>query len=525
MVIGFRGWFDCLRGSFVRLDSLASGAVRRVEESGFRSKLRADQIEGAAFIASRSGCLLGDEMGLGKTRTALVGVAVQSSRVLILCPAGLRMNWSREWSEIGGEAPVVLADSAQDVAMVPAGPVVVVVSFSRLAGLAKALRSCPFGSVIIDEAHYLKNSFDVGDRKAHATARLHRTAATFFAVRDIPHVVLLTGTPLPNRPRELFNLLRLTRHRLGDSFKRFGRRFCAGADTRFGFVADGATNIPELQSELTGWLLMRTKAGVGLHLPEKRLSLRTVELEAQQRVEYDRAWHDRLHVLRAALAPGASLDAQALRRISHLRQLVSAFKVPAALALLEATQEKVVVFGCFTETLTTLCDSLPCGSFVRYDGSLSEAQRVKAVDTFQSDPTCRFFVSNLEAGKTGLNLTAGARVLLLDLSWTPADLHQGADRVHRPGQTKPVRVVFLAVKNTIDDYVIGLLALKRQVSDGVLRFDALGDHSREIATAAVTGCAERLENARPRPTTDDLDLGLSVPPNATCRRPGAGFRG
>ena len=87
---------------------------------------------------------------------------------------------------------------------------------------------------------------------------------------------------------------------------------------------------------------------------------------------------------------------------------------------------------------------------------------------FRTDPSCRVFVSNIEAGKTGLTLIEATRVMFLDMAWTPADLYQCEDRAHRIGQTKPVVCEYVIVPDTVEDLVLELLSSKKVVIDRLL---------------------------------------------------------
>lgn len=93
-------------------------------------------------------------------------------------------------------------------------------------------------------------------------------------------------------------------------------------------------------------------------------------------------------------------------------------------------------------------------------GETSERERLRAVETFQSDPDCRVFVGNIKAAGTGLTLTASADVDIFESSWAPADNAQAIMRIHRVGQTKTCRARFITLANSIDIVVSETVARK-----------------------------------------------------------------
>jgi len=166
------------------------------------------QAAGIQFLARHGRAILADDMGLGKTRQAIVALneAAPSGAVLAICPASLELNWARE-------IQMVDADAAVDVIGVPGHQATsarwVVVNYDLLARHAERLRAIPWAGVVTDEAHFIKNS-------SQRTSQVLKIIGVADSKREAPTgpplVFLLTGTPMPNRPRDLFNLLRATGH-------------------------------------------------------------------------------------------------------------------------------------------------------------------------------------------------------------------------------------------------------------------------------------------------------------------------
>ena len=216
------------------------------------------QVDGVAFLLGRRRAILADDMGLGKTRQSIVALteAAPAGPWLVVCPASVKRNWARE----------ILAARPGDAVHVcgPLDPPAVgyggwvVINYDILAKVDALLEDLPWTGIVFDEAHYLKN---------HTSAR-SRIARELVAAAPDAVLHALTGTPLTNRPRDLFPLLQLTGHPMGRSFLSFAKRYCDARHNGFGWVTDGASNLEELRVQLHGVMLRRTKDEV-LDLPPK----------------------------------------------------------------------------------------------------------------------------------------------------------------------------------------------------------------------------------------------------------------
>ena len=208
------------------------------------------QIEGVAFLLGRRRALLADDMGLGKTRQSVIAMveAEAEGPYLVISPASVKRNWAREIQlvlpkaepTIVGPRPLPSTDF-QDW---------VIINYEILGKHLEGLLAFKWKGVVFDEAHYLKN---------HQSKRSRNAAKLVKSIQHEPIVHALTGTPMTNRPRDLFPLLQLMNHPLGKSFLSFAKRYCDAYQGDFGLVADGASNIEELTVQLHGVMLRRTK--------------------------------------------------------------------------------------------------------------------------------------------------------------------------------------------------------------------------------------------------------------------------
>jgi SNF2 family DNA or RNA helicase len=157
---------------------------------------------------------------------------------------------------------------------------------------------------------------------------------------------------------------------------------------------------------------------------------------------------------------------------------ITSSKIKKLLEILVETRKrdrtiKTVIFSQWTGFLNLIQTALNLHrfQFVRYDGTMSVQERVDAVDSFTSDKSKTVALISLRAGGVGLNLTCASQVVLMDLWWNPKVEDQSIDRVHRIGQTRPVRVYRISVSETIEDRILELQEQKRSLADGALGED------------------------------------------------------
>ncbi len=314
------------------------------------------QIEGVAFLLGRRRAILADDMGLGKTRQAIVSMrhAAPGGPFLVVCPASVKRNWDREIETAAPGTSVQIVEGSATTAL--GGSEWTVVNYDILAKHVGALGVVPWAGLVFDEAHYLKNHRSVRSRLARQLA--DRAAES--APRE-PAVYLLTGTPLTNRPRDLFVLLQLVGHSLRRSFLSFAKRYCAAEKTDYGWRTDGASNLEELTVQLHGVMLRRSKDQV-LSLPPKLRTWLPVDVPPGTGGREIREVVDLL-AGRSNGAAGSRAGEDGRTRthllalLTRARQKLAVAKVAAASDFLGGAVEqgeKVIVFSCFDEPLQTL---------------------------------------------------------------------------------------------------------------------------------------------------------------------------
>ena len=426
-----------------------------MEEAVFHSftGLYPHQVEGIRFLMGHGRAILADDMGLGKTRQAIVAMneAAPEGAILVVCPASLKLNWRREIRMVDPDAAVEVIGARDGAAENPRW---VIVNYDLLRTHAARLHAVGWSGVILDEAHFIKNASQRTSQCLKLLGVQNEARAPVIGPRQ---VYLLTGTPMTNRPRDLFNLLRCVGHPAARSFLSFAKRYCGAYRNDFGWVTDGASNLDELNLLMKEVMLRRTKDEV-LDLPPKVRSWVPVEIDAAPALAAMRGfaeWLDRSD-------PSRPNDRDFLARLTKVRLALHKAKHKAVAERVRdvvASGRKVIVFTCYTEGLKRHAETFGEAA-VTVSGADGAEARMAAVDRFQTDETVRIMVANLVAGGIGLNLTAASHVIFQDLDWVPANHLQAEDRAYRLGQTQSVTVEYMQGAGTLDDYIAGLLEAK-----------------------------------------------------------------
>lgn len=421
------------------------------------------QIKGARRIHQFGGrALLADEMGLGKTLQVFLYRQRHpegNTPCLVICPASLKYNWQAEAARHFGVRAEVL-EGTKPPRPGLTRPDVSVINYNIVHAWLPYIAWLKPKLVVLDECQAIKS----------VTTR--QSKATRLACRGVPHVVALSGTPLTNRPSELFPVLNLLRRDLFPSFRDYADRYCAPKLKPWGWDFGGASRLDELHATLKDHLMIRRlKSDVLKDLPDQRRSVMTLPLSHP--AQYEQAHRDFLGWL-AKTYPDRVYRAgraQALTHGGYLRRLVGTLKLPAVLDwvdnFLEASDGKLVLFAVHKETLDALQHRYRKLS-VRVDGGTPSRERQDAVNAFQGRADVRVFLGNIQAAGKGLTLTAGTTTAFAEFSWVPGEHTQAEKRTDRIGQTRETEAVYLVAAGTIEERIARIVQAKSAVLSGIL---------------------------------------------------------
>lgn len=421
------------------------------------------QKAGIKFILDndRQHIMIGDEMGVGKTIQVIGYMNVtRPGRTLIVPPASLKLNWKREmerWSVHGPKVQVLSGNMAQ----VDPDADVVIVNYDILRGGSPTFKSVMFYDwdlVVVDEIHKLKSA-TTQQTKAILGHWTKKSGVSPCIIQKAKKSIVLTGTPIPNKPIEIFPILqRLAPDVAGMNKRRFGEKFCNLHHNGFGLDWNGSSNEEELNARLrsSGFMIRRLKSDVLPQLPDKT---RTPVIVAAKGAAVKGALK-----MEAAATKGKDLTDIGRTGVpvdfdmmSEVRQQMGVAKVPAVVDYVKEIlieQDKVVIMAHHREVVRQLRDALVDYDPVVVTGATKATARDDNVREFQTDPGTRVFIGNIMAAGVGLTLTAASHVVFAEMDWVPGNNVQAEDRVHRIGQGDPVTIHYLAIEGSLDAHIL-----------------------------------------------------------------------
>lgn len=440
------------------------------------------QREGIIYGLDKKRLIIGDEPGLGKTLQS-IGIVdtADAYPCLVICPSSLKINWQREFEKFTDKSAIVLDNAVRttwpyllSMGMHQAA----VVNYESLrkyfvwdikGGKSFRLKDvvfCPqirmFKSVIIDESHRVKDP------------SAQQTIFTKGITTGKEYVILLSGTPVVNRPEDLVSQLSIM-----DRLQEFGGRS--------GFMADYCTDPKDKKAEpavplsvlsnqlYANCMIRREKAKVLPQLPDKTRV--DIYVDISNAPEYSLAAADLAEYLRQYTECTdwdirRKMRMEALVRFMTLRQLATLGKVAQAVDFIRtflSSGKKLIVFCSLHEVVDALVKAFP-GS-VTVTGRDSAVSKQASVDAFQNNPDTRLIICSIKAAGVGLTLTASSNVAFVELAWTYADCCQCEDRAHRIGQKDNVTCYYLLGRGTIDHTIYSLIHQKKSIAAEIMNSD------------------------------------------------------
>lgn len=457
--------------------------------AGTKQALYRYQETGIEWTAPRHNAILADEMGLGKTVQALLALP-ENAAAMVVAPASVRSSWAKECKLWRPDLTPVTVSSRKQARWPVAGEVLILTY-----GALPEEPSLPSGEIylVADEAHLLKN------RRTKRTARFADLASQVQTTHG--YVWMLTGTPLLNRPSELWQLLRV----LGLAEKAYGSwfRFSQAFNGYDGPTEEAADGIRKV-------CLRRRRRDVLQDLPAKTKVTRVVnDLPVATRKMAD----DVVALLRARgvslddVDDAATLTRVAFEQMSAVRSALATAKIPSMLELIESyedAEEPLVVFSAHRAPIDILGER---AGWETITGDTPPEQRGEIVERFQSG-ALKGVAGTITAMGTGVTLTRASHLLMVDEMWTPALNAQAEDRICRIGQTADsVYVTRLVASHVLEERVHELLAAKQALIEGSVEqasVDAeLVPSDAEEITRAALRAAESVADLDARARVDE----------------------
>ena len=464
------------------------------------------QRAGVEYILPRPAVILADEMGLGKTGQALIVMNMRHPvEALIVCPSILKYNWlkeARKW--MIGHITAYIYESKKiryykaRLTNHDKNTVLHIINYDILEKFKDRLLDLPINFFIADESHYIKNQ----DAK--------RTKIAQELARKAKWKIFITGTPIYNKPKDLFVCLNLIDPEMFDNFYMFATKYCGAKKVKFNGKSvmkyEGPTNVEELNTILrANYMVRRMKTDVMKDLPEKMkdvIILNEADLEGlvekEKKVladskekeeklkaeveelrelvktnkEYETIYKDKVKSMR-------EIKFKNFGELSRIRKELAVKKVPYVTDFVkemldndENQQSKIVVFGHHTEVLESIYMALIKYGPVIITGKTNDAERQRAISLFKEKNNTRVFIGSMGAAGTGVDglQTNCSTVVFAELDWTPSLVDQAESRLQRIGQKDTVWVYHIVANDSIDSRIVKLMMEKEAVSKEILDF-------------------------------------------------------
>ena len=384
--------------------------------------------------------------------------------VVVVCPASIKWNWEHEFLEHASVRTEVLehVTPKNNIHKHP----IVIVNYDILGptkhgpGWLGVLKKQKPQAIILDECHLLGNQ---GTLRVKSVRNL---------CKEVPHVIGLSGTPITNKPSELWPILNILRPDKFPSFFVFAQNHCAPRRLPWGWQYNGATNLDKLHKSLSGIMIRRRKEDVLSQLPEKQRFI--VPLNLVNRKQYDLAIKDFLGWL-AQNNPTKVSGAKKAEKLvwkNYLRQLVAELKLPSVLDwinnFLHESDGKLIVFAVHRKIVQAIEEKYGKLSVV-VTGSVIGKKRQQAFDQFRNIPETRLLIGNIKAAGEGWSARGISAVAFAELAWTPGAHTQAEDRIHGLGRggTEIPSIYYLLGKGTVDETILNLIQRKSEILNDV----------------------------------------------------------
>jgi len=447
------------------------------------------QKAGIKYGKDKNGILIADEMGLGKTIQAigLINIDETIKRILIVCPNSLKINWKRECEKwLVKKFSITVIDTK--IKTFPESDIIII-NYNILKKFPQ-IKEINWDCLILDESHYIKNY------KAQRTREIIGYKDKENKKPEIKGIaakkkILLTGTPILNKPIELFSSLHYIDPINWGSWWGFANRYCDLQQTKYGIDVSGSNNLDELQDKLRSTVMVRRlKKDVLTELPEKtrqvieipangcstiidkeKSSWESYKRELQSlkiKVELAKTGTDEEY--NEAIKNLKESASVAFTEMAKIRHETAVAKIPFVIEhlteLLENGQ-KIVVFAHHHDVINALYENFKNIS-VKLTGENTVEERQEAIDKFQIRENIKLFIGSIKAAGVGITLTESSLVVFAELDWVPGNITQAEDRVHRIGQKNAVLIQHLVLEESIDANIAKTLVEKQNIIDKAL---------------------------------------------------------
>lgn len=481
-------------------------------------KIKELQKEGVKFLLANKKCILADSMGCGKTTQSIISaMASKSKKILIVTTASLKTNWKRELMLYNDETDIQILNGSKDTITnkkyiianydilsyyyeVPMETVYQTEIISNSKGeteelrypvmiksktngqmvekkkktirkdiIKECLKNSPlflneFDCVIIDEAQKLSNN----------TSSRYVVLSDFLKRSKPNYVFLLTGTPLTNKPINLYHILKLIDAPICRDYRYYVNRYCDARTFRLKSgkeitTTNGATNLEELREKIKHLYIRRLLTEM-TDMVDKHIITKYYDLSDKQTNEYRRLWQEYTE----AQAEQGNYESEQYRQLVEgmlVRQYLAKEMVSNTIELVDQLLEedgKVIIACTFTDEIEAFKKYYKDKAVV-YDGKMLPKQKDNAENEFKNNPKVRVFIGQIIAAGVGLNLVVANKMVFNSYSWVAADNAQIEDRIYRLTQKKDVTCIYQLFNDSISQHMYETVMNKKHMMDTIIK--------------------------------------------------------
>ena len=467
-------------------------------------KLKALQKEGVKFLLSNKKCILADGMGSGKSVQSIVAsICTNVDKILIICPASVKSTWKRElmyyvdekditivngnnWGETT-KFTIINYDILDNFYTVPTENVIEevvtkdennnivtkLVTKTKKSTKKAVIEECMknsrlfqenFGCVIVDEVHRMVNNKSIR----------YQVIDDLFKRTRPPFRFLLTGTPMTNKPMNLYYILKLIDAEVTDDYRFYVKRYCGGKEMKLRtgkkiLIANDATNLDELKEKIKHVYIRRLLSQMS-DMVKKNIEVKEYDLNEKQTLRYNELWDE---YVKAQEEKGNN-DSEAYRQLVEgtiVRQYLAKEMIPNTIHLAEEiidNNEKVIISCTYTEEVNELKKYFGKIAVV-YDGKMTSKQKDKSEYEFMNNPKIKVFIGQIDSASVGLTLTAATKLIFNSFSFSSHVLKQMEDRIYRLTQTKDVTCYYQVFTDSISQHVYNTVLKKEMIANKVIK--------------------------------------------------------
>ena len=406
-------------------------------------KLFPHQEEAKQFLLANRRCILADQPRVGKTLPA-AAAALEHLPAIIVCPAIAKTVWEAAFKKLAPSIPVKVINGKRQAGEL-IGCQVTIVNYDILSSVTAFTG---IKTVVFDECHRLKNNKAI------------RTKAAMLMMKKIDRVYALSGTPIPNRPIELWPIL----HGLGiyrGGWFDFAARYAKMWSAPWGMDVSGASNIPELKALMRPHVLRRKKEDIFMDYKQPQVSLVTFDLPVDKREQSFDA--DAL-----VANPNALMAFEGLAEIMREAGMRKIKAASEFISDLLQSGEPIVVFAHHKDVVHGLVDELKDHKPVVVVGDTPSAKRTENIAAFQSGQT-KVIVGNIAAMSEGVDLSAADTIVFVECTWSTSALEQASSRVENINKAgvKPV-IYLLTIRASLDHNVLAKVLKKQNIVNQII---------------------------------------------------------